>query len=79
MEQLRSVRDNVPLDWIGNMIRVQPKSRLNPQQLMSQITECDDAEQYCGGCCDGKELNPAHAQVLESDVEDDDDDTGGGM
>jgi hypothetical protein len=71
IKSLTSIRDNYPVEWINNMIRLSPKARLTPQLLMSQITECDDDNQYYGICCDGHEEEVLPAELMDSELEDD--------
>lgn len=73
MQELKSGYDNFPMEWVNNMIRKEPKARLTPQLLMSQITECDDERKYYGLCCDGVEDNPI---LVESEIDDDPDSEG---
>lgn len=49
------------------MIRERQKSRLTPQLLMAQITECDDDKRYCGLCCEGQEDDPLLTKSEDED------------
>lgn len=67
---LVSTRDNAPLDWIKNMIREKRASRLTPQQLMSQILECDEEKDFYGLCCRGQDEADLPAGIGETESED---------
>ncbi|ERF69460.1 hypothetical protein EPUS_07275 [Endocarpon pusillum Z07020] len=70
VKKLESTGDNAPLDWIKNMIREKRASRLTPQQLMSQILECDEEKDFYGLCCRGQDEADLPAGIGETESED---------
>ena len=51
-----SASDNLPLKWIGFMLRIEPKSRPSAEDLYQEITRQaqkkeGEEQQFIGGCC----------------------------
>ena len=61
--------DNLPLRWIGSMLRIEPESRPSAEDLYQEITSQaqkkeDEAQRFIGGCC-------IDCSVVESDSDSD--------
>ena len=69
VKKLESVKDNTPLEWIGNMVREKRTSRFDAKTLMSRIYECDEERDFYGQCCreDGEDRLPGEQNETESE------------
>jgi serine/threonine protein kinase len=49
--------DSVPVEWIANMLEVDPKERPTAATVYREILECEAKLRFCAPCCDHDETD----------------------
>ncbi len=71
LERLRSVSGqpmyDKPLQWIPEMLKVNPFERLNARQILHRIRAVDPATTFCGPCCGDDEEHDESSDEASND------------